>query len=353
MAEVASTDNPEAWQALLGAELSPARARELGRLIETQGLSAADVMSHASLAPAEAQRVASLSESGLKDALDAGVRIVRPTDFPETLAQVSEPPPALFAWGQWDCAHEPKVAIVGTRGASTYGRAVASKFAEAFARAGVTVISGGALGIDAAAHKGAMSAGGKTIAVLAGGLDKVYPAVHGGLFTQIRGNGCLVSQFAIGTRPNAYKFLVRNGLIASMADATLIVEAPARSGALATANAANELGRPVFVVPANIDNLLFAGSHALIRDGATLVSHPEQVLSVLGLEPGLLLTPPPLTIDSEVSRRILEVLTTEPRSAEFITGRTGLDTSTVLSELTMLEMDGIVLRESKGYAIRP
>jgi len=240
---------------------------------------------------------------------------------------------------------------VGTRAATTYGKAVAMKFAEAFARAGATVVSGGALGIDAAAHKGALSHGGKTIAVLAGGIEQVYPAIHGGLFMQIRENGCLVSAHAIGSRPNGFRFLNRNHLIAGLSLAVVVVEAPERSGALSTAHAANEQGKQIFVVPANIDNTNFKGSHALIRDGATLVDHPDQVLEAIGLAAAVAApTFPDLT---PAGSRILKAIESAPLTAEFIVERTGLDTPEVMAELTMLEIDGRVIRDGGKFAVRP
>jgi DNA processing protein len=240
---------------------------------------------------------------------------------------------------------------VGTRAATTYGKAVAMKFAEAFVRAGVTVVSGGALGIDAAAHKAALAHGGKTIAVLAGGVDQVYPAVHSAMFNQIRGSGCLVSHHAIGSRPNGYRFLSRNHLIAGLSLGVVVVEAPQRSGALATALAAGEQGKQVFVVPANIDNANFKGSHALIRDGAQLVDHPDHVLSALGIAAGTAQMALPEL--SSTGARIMNALASEPLTIEFLGERTGLDTSEVMAELTMLEIDGRVLRDAGKYAVRP
>ena len=137
--------------------------------------------------------------------------------------------------------------------------------------------------IDAAAHKGALAAGGRTAAVFAGGIDHIYPAIHGPLFQQITQSGCLVSQFAAGARPNDYKFLGRNVLIAALSRALIVVQAPTKSGALSTANSAADMGREVFVIPANIDSIEFRGSFNLIRDGATLVYHPDQVLEAIGV----------------------------------------------------------------------
>jgi DNA processing protein len=286
----------------------------------------------------------------LKKALDSGVHLVFRAEFPPQAATWNYPP-ALFAWGEFECCLRPSIAIVGTRAASTYGKAVAMKFAEAFARAGVTVVSGGALGIDAAAHRGTLGEGGKTIAVLAGGVEQVYPAVHNHLFGQIRGNGCLVSQHAIGSRPNGYRFLMRNHLIAALSLAVVVIEAPERSGALATAHAANDQGKQVFVVPANIDNGNFKGSHALIRDGATLVDHPDQVLDGLGLTA----SPKQLVLPelSDVGAKIMAAIAGSPLATEFIVEQTGLDTAEVMAELTMLEIDGRVIRDGAKFAVRP
>jgi DNA processing protein len=286
----------------------------------------------------------------LARATEAGVQLLTAESFPPQLAGCAGRPPAIFTWGDFSCAREPCIGIVGTRAASTYGKAAAMKFAEAFARSGVTVISGGALGIDASAHKGALQEGGKTISVLAGGIEQVYPAVHSGLFSKIRKSGCLVSQHAVGARPNAYRFLSRNHLIAGLSLAVLVVESPERSGSMTTAHAANDQGKQVFVVPANIDNQNFKGSHALIRDGATLVDHPDQVLDALGILS--LRTPAAKAPLNPVGAKIVEALTGNPLTAEFIVERTGLDTAEVMAELTMLEIDGHVMRDGGRYEVR-
>lgn len=343
---------PEFWQRLLAAELAPQKSRAL---IEALGSSVGDpvaaLLRSDLLTTKERERVQKADLAALERGLAAGIRPVAFDEYPEALAYVEQPPPALFVDGDFGCATRPTVAIIGTRNASTYGRACAHKFAEALARAGVTIISGGALGIDAAAHKGALEANGKTMAVLAGGVDHVYPAVHGPLFKRIRENGCLVSQFALGTTPREYEFLVRNTLIAMLSRAVLVVEAPPKSGALHTAVAATELGRDVFVVPGNIDLHTFRGSFNLIRDGATLVDNPLQILEALGIEPE-----PEEVVETEVSdlaSQILAMLTVQPTPTEVIVTRTGLDASDVLAELTMLELDGRVIRDPGGYAKKP
>ena len=341
----------EFWQRLLAAELAPAKNRVL---LEELGSFALDPIGrigrHPILTDAEHKRMEIADMGALAKALSEGLSILELDDYPESLRESGNVPPALFAKGDPSCLYGPVVAIVGTRSASAYGRACAYKFAQALAKSGVTVISGGALGIDAAAHKGALEAGGKTAAVLATGVETVYPAVHHSLFQSISKSGCLVSQFSIGSKLADYKFLIRNFLVAALSQAVLVIEAPARSGAISTANAANDLGREVFVLPANIDNFGFQGSFSLLRDGATLVTHPDQILESLQIEP---MKEEPFEEASDIGKRILATLTSDPLATELIVERSGLETSEVLSELTMLELDGRVIRGPNGYALMP
>ncbi len=343
--------SPEFWQRLLSAELAPAKNRVL---LEELGSFHSDPLSQLLQSPLltenEKVRAKSLGMDALHKALSEGVSILEFEDYPELLHESGNVSPALFVKGDATCLYEPTVAIVGTRVASVYGRACAYKFAHALASSGVTVVSGGALGIDAAAHKGALDAGGHTAAVLATGMDIVYPRVHNGLFQQIAGSGCLVSQFAIGSRMNEFKFLIRNVLVASLSSAIIVIEAPAKSGALSTATAANELGREVFVLPANIDMHGFQGSFSLLRDGATMVTHPDQVLESLQIEPRAMAAP---VEASGPGNQILAVLSSMPMTTEKIVDLTGLDPAEVLSEITLLELEGRVMRGAGGYALIP
>jgi DNA processing protein len=339
------------WQRFLAAEMTAEKGRALLERLDPSSIDpVADLDAFEFLTPSERKRMRSASESALYAAEKGGIRVFEADSIPGVYGQ-SPISPALFIDGSIDCLAAPTVAIVGTRAASTYGKAVAEKFAEALARAGVTVVSGGALGIDAAAHRGALNVGGATVAVLAGGVDRVYPSVHAGLFRQVRESGCLVSQFPVGAQPLDYRFLERNRLIAALSLGVLVIEAPARSGALRTAHEAADLGREVFVVPANIDNLKFKGSFNLIRDGATLVDHPYQILESLGLESSP--AGPVPAPASGVGQRIMAVLSVQPLAAEFIVERTGLPAAEILSELTMLELEGRVIRDAGGYALRP
>lgn len=282
--------------------------------------------------------------------LEKGVHPIEAKDFPPQM-HADFFPPAIFAWGTSEVFQQPSVAIVGTRAASAYGRAAAMKFAEVLASSGITIVSGGALGIDAAAHEGALSVGGSTVAVLAGGVDRVYPAKHGGLFARIREQGGLVSQFAIGSKPDYYKFLIRNRLIAGLAHVILVVEAPSRSGALSTATAAAEMGKDVYVVPSNIENLNFRGSHALIRDGASLCDHPDQILDALGVLK-LTASTEPVQVSKEGSR-ILDALKGRLLTHDEICDATGLSSPEVSGELSLLELDGLVLKDGRHFHVKP
>ncbi len=303
------------------------------------------------LSPADRARVAKADPEAVARALALGAQIVERPELPERMRDLLGTAHALFIWGDASSLKRRTLGIVGTRGASTYGKAAARKFAEEFARAGVTVVSGGAQGIDAAAHDGAIFGGGCTCAVLACGIDRTYPAANRGLFAQIRASGCLVSQFPAGWNPRMESFVQRNATIAALSEAVLVVEAPEQSGALITANRANEFGRPVYVVPGNISTLSFRGSHALIREGATLVDHPDQILEELGIAPRL-------RLESQfeaggVHARILKTLGAEPMATDQIAERCGLDPATVLSEMTMLELESKVIRGPGGYVLAP
>lgn len=341
----------EFWHRLLSAELSPAKCRDLLQGLGT--LSIEEVLRSPILTEGERFRIRNADMAPFEALAAQGLKIVEPDDYPENLRESRLVPPVLFVLGDWGALNAPTIAIVGTRNASTYGKACALKFGETLAEAGVTVVSGGALGIDGCAHKGALNVGGKTAAVMFTGLDRTYPREHAGLFQRIRNEGgCLVSQFTTGLKPaHDTRPLVRNQVVAALATAVVVIEAPAQSGSLSTVHAANDLGRPVFVVPANVDNLNFKGSHALIRDGATLVDHPFQVLNALGIEPKRADKPAPEVNDPQ--RKILQALSERPLSSEMIVERTGLPTADVLSELTMLELEGIIMRDVGGFAIRP
>lgn len=344
--------SPLFWQYLLAAELSAEKSREV---VEALGTSSSDpvsfLLSCKLLTDAERRRFEYVDTSRLERALANGACVVEPEGFGQDLLQSPSPPAALFAWGETSCLTRPMVAIVGTRGASAYGKAVAQKFAEAFVRAGLVVASGGAMGIDENAHAGALDAGGQTVVVLANGVDIVQPPKNGPLFERVRASGCLVSPYAIGTPAMDYRFRPRNELLAAMSRAVLVVEAPEVSGSLVTSSAAGDLGREVFVVPGTIDRPGFRGSHRLIRDGATLVDDPGQVLESLGIEAA---TPAQRAESlSEPQRSILQALSVDPQAPEKLVHALGIPVPVLMAELTEMEMEGLVVRSGGGYAIKP
>ncbi|MBN8690572.1 MAG: DNA-processing protein DprA [Armatimonadetes bacterium] len=334
--------------------LSPAKFSHIFEEIQQTKIDPIQVLkNHRLLTESERKRITGADDLALEKAINAGAKVIEQKDYPESLQVVDHTPPALFYRGSLDCLNAPCVAIVGTRRATTYGLAVAQKFSERLAKVGLTIISGGASGIDTAAHRGALDVGGKTAAVMGTGIDKVFPATNHRLFDEIaQKNGVLVSQFACGATTEPAFFIQRNELIAALADAVLVIEAPEKSGALRTAGVAANLNRPVFVVPGSISLENYRGSHALIRDGATLVDHPDQVFEAFEIVPDAEEDPETAEL-SDVQRQILEVVSDQPMAAEKIIAMTGLETSEVLGELTMMEIDGWLIRDGIGYSRKP
>ena len=213
----------------------------------------------------------------------AGARLVAWSDagYPARLRAITDPPLVLTVCGALDPDDVPAVAVVGARHASAYGRRIAEELAAGLAQAGVTVVSGLAAGIDAAAHRGALVAGGRTVAVLGTGIDRVYPSWHADLAREVAAQGALVTEFPCGTPPLKYHFPQRNRIVAGLAVATVVVEAAPRSGSLITARCALDEGREVFAVPGPVGVALHEGPHALIREGAGLVRGADDVLEAI------------------------------------------------------------------------
>jgi DNA processing protein len=209
----------------------------------------------------------------------------RDPGYPPLLAQLHDPPVGLFVRGSSDSLRKPAVAVVGARSCSAYGAQVARLLGRELAAAGLVVVSGLARGIDGEAHRGALEAGGTTLAVLGCGIDRDYPRAHAGLAARIRESGAVVSEYPAGTEPAPWRFPARNRIIAGLSLATVVVEARERSGALITSDFALELGREVFAVPGEITAALSAGTNDLIRQGASPLLSPHDVLSALGIEP--------------------------------------------------------------------
>jgi DNA processing protein len=272
-----------------------------------------------------------------------GVRLLHPgrEGYPALLGQIADPPIVLYVLGEIGEAEE-MIAVVGARRASVYGRVQAERFAAGFARAGLTVVSGLARGIDAVAHRAALDSGGRTVAVLGSGVDRIYPPEHRALAKETVARGAVCSEFPLGSGPLAYHFPRRNRIIAGLGRAVFVVEGRLKSGSLITARLAADSNRDVFALPGRVDTELAAGPHSLIRDGAGLAECPEHVLTGIGVRPLDAPEPPPLPEDP-LQRRILEDLApAEPRAVDEILRRTGEAAPAVLAALTALELSGRV-----------
>ncbi len=272
------------------------------------------------------------------------------SDYPVQLAATDRAPPLLFTEGHLASFARPMVAIVGARRASAYGLATTGWFAGRLAQAGVTVVSGLALGIDAAAHTAALDSDGHTLAVCATGLDRVYPQRHRQLSARIAGRGLRISEFALGTEARAGLFPVRNRVIAGLCAVTLVVEARVRSGSMLTAGLAADAGREVCAVPGPIGNALSAGPHQLIRDGAWLVSEPEEILALL---PEPLSPPPSVPVAGTPPRdrptaQVIDALRAGVGRLDALVATTGLTPAQVSSILATLELEGALVIDSRG-----
>jgi len=280
----------------------------------------------------------------------AGGAVVTALDrgYPLALASVDPRPPVLYMAGDADCMAAPCVAIVGTRRATGYGRACAGEIADELARAGVTVVSGLAFGIDGQAHASAVAAGGRSMAILPSPIDRIYPPRHRDLAVRlVTTGGALLSELAPGQQPGKPDFARRNRIIAGLVRAVVVVEAPDRSGALLTASAAIDYGREVFAVPGPIDAIASRGCNRLIADHqATIVTSAAGLLHRIGAQPGN--RPVSVTSLSDAEGMILNHLLQRPGSIEELLARTKLATGALASTLTLLEARGLV--ESYGGA---
>jgi DNA processing protein len=271
--------------------------------------------------------------------------------YPPALLQAPDPPPVLYLKGKPELLSRPGVAIVGSRNATAQGLANAEQFARTLANAGVTVISGLALGIDGAAHRGALQGTGFTIAVTGTGQDVVYPSKHHELAHQIAQQGLIVSEFALGTRPLAGHFPRRNRTIAALARGVLVVEAAPQSGSLITARLAGDLGREVLAIPGSIHSPQSRGCHQLIKQGAKLVENAQDVLEELRLNAMTTQQPEVPRVRSTLEQELadlLEALGHDPVDIDTLATRTGHALHEVLARLTALELEGGVARLPAG-----
>jgi DNA processing protein len=278
-------------------------------------------------------------------ALDAGVRLITRDDptYPPLLRETVNPPFLLYVRGTLTENDRWSLAVVGTRQATTYGKEVTRKLVSGLVAAGVTIVSGLALGIDAVAHDAALEAGGRTIAVLGSGVDQLYPQRNQQLALAIMRQGAVVSEYPLGVLPTATNFPPRNRLISGLALGVLVVEAAPKSGALITAQFAAEQGREVLAVPGNIFSARSEGVHRLIRDGATLVACVDDILEALNLQSAVvqqeIAAALPETAEEAALLRLIEA---EPRHIDAISRESALGLPVVSATLAMLELKGLV-----------
>jgi len=295
-----------------------------------------------------AQSLSSAPSAGIKAVIDATESWLEASpqralisladgEYPPLLLDTPDPPPLLFAIGRRELLARPALAMVGSRNATRQGVANAEAFAAALARAGVTIVSGLALGIDAAAHRGALDAGADaaTIAVVGTGVDIVYPSSNRELTERIAAGGLVISEFPLGTPAIAHNFPRRNRIIAGLVRGVLVVEAAMRSGSLITARLAAEAGRDVFAIPGSIHSPLSKGCHRLIRDGAKLVESAHEILAELGLEQR---SARPTEIAMAPASELLQLIGHDPVDLDTLAQRTGRDAADLAAALLELEL---------------
>ncbi|MGA9854855.1 MAG: DNA-processing protein DprA [Gammaproteobacteria bacterium] len=291
----------------------------------------------------------------------AGATLLACTDpaYPPLLRQIADPPMVLFLRGDVNLLNQPQLAMVGSRNPSTEGKRNAEEFAAYLSGCGLGIVSGMAMGIDAACHRGALKGDGTTIAVWGTGLDKPYPPSHRELAEEIAQRGLLVSEFLPGTPPLPHNFPRRNRIISGLAVGTLVVEAAHTSGSLITARLASEQGREVFAIPGSIHNPLARGCHRLIREGAKLVESAgdilEELAPLLKLEPANVVHALPMSADAADDpeyRLLLNSMDHAPTSVDSLVERTGLTPDVVSSMLLMLELQGQVEATPGGHYSR-
>lgn len=312
-------------------------------------------------APVEGLRSAGLDRRSLENLLEAraaldldreleriaavGARVLtwESPGYPRLLREIPDPPPVLYVKGTIVEEDAWAVAVVGTRRASSYGREVTRRLTATLARSGITIVSGLARGIDAEAHRAALKAAGRTIAVLGCGIDRMYPPEHRKLADQIIAHGALVSDYPLGTKPEGSNFPPRNRIISGLSLGVLVTNAGARSGALITADFAAEQGRDVFAVPGSILGRGSAGTNALIRDGATIVLGPEDILEELNLTMVAEQAEARQVLPAdETEAQLLNHLSAEPTHVDELRQQSGLPISQVTSTLALMELKGMV-----------
>jgi len=273
------------------------------------------------------------------------------TLYPNRLRQIYDPPPLLYLRGELTKGDNLALAIVGSRLATIYGRLVTERLALQLAKRGITIVSGLARGIDSSAHRGALKAGGRTIAVLGCGVDVIYPPENEGLMNQITTSGAVISEFPLGSPPEAGNFPQRNRLISGLSLGVIVVEAGQRSGALITAQCALDQGREVFAIPGNINARTSKGTNQLIKEGAKLVDGVDDILEELGMASSPSDDSPPPKLEGDEAT-LFELLSSEPIHVDRIIRQTGYSSPQVLSLLLSLELKGLVRQLSGKLFVR-
>ncbi len=345
------------------------RRKLLGRFVTADavlGASAGELQCVDGIGPTLARRITKADE---EVDVDEQLRIARENDvqilleshpeYPPLLKEIPDPPGVLFVKGSLRSGDQLAIGIVGTRHASRYGLKQAAAFATSLARAGITVVSGMARGIDSAAHRAALDAGGRTIAVLASGVLKPYPPENAQLAEEIATQGCLMSEAAPTMPPISGMFPQRNRIISGLCVGSIVIEAADRSGALITARHAWEQNREVFALPGQIDSRTSQGPHRLIRDGAKLVTCIEDVLEELGplaeetsREDGSTVRVPAEVMLNEIEQQVLQAIDPKGSLIDDVTQASGLPVHRVLSTIHVLEMRQLVRRVSGNRVAR-
>ena len=342
----------EAWASLqllpgLSPRILAGLLKALGGPEEVRGASRANL---AKLVPAE---LVSVIENGPDPALlertlswiaEPGHALIAwdDADYPRALLTISDPPPAFYYRGRRELLNRPSIAIVGSRNATPQGMDNAEAFAATLSGAGFTIVSGLALGIDTAAHRGGLSAGGSSIAVIGTGPDRIYPSANRDLGQRLAADGGLLSEFPLGTPPLPANFPRRNRLLSGLSRGVLVVEATLASGSLITARFAAEQGREVFAIPGSIHSPFSKGSHRLIKEGAKLVETARDVIEELGgaapMEGAQMEVPAP-EMQADTGR-VFKALGHDPAGVGALTARTGLAAGAVSVALVELELSG-------------
>ncbi|HSB48778.1 MAG TPA: DNA-processing protein DprA [Burkholderiales bacterium] len=326
----------EALRRLLSAFGDPERvlAARPGALAQHVGAAAA-----AAIHQGDATDAVAAAGRWLEDPANSVMTLADP-QYPPRLLQIPDPPPLLYVMGRVELLSRPSLAIVGSRNATAQGMANAEAFAKTLSDAGITIVSGLALGADTAAHRGGLAGAASSVAVLGTGADVVYPARNRTLAHELAACGALISEFALATRALAGNFPRRNRLISGLALGCLVVEAAADSGSLITARLAAEQGREVFAIPGSIHSPLAKGCHALIKQGAKLVESARDILEELNLPAPAPARPAPAAATDALERRVLDAIGDDACDPDTLAARARLQPAALAALITRLELDG-------------